>query len=1178
MASIFGRITNEVSAETFLGQVAGQTASLSNAAEALSQASDNPQAALTAIVNFVKDLPLPDIDQSSVIGQGFNLVGGLIPSDTSGLTGDLSSALENYFSGLDLNLTGQLGGFVQSFEAIYALLQIDFSLQEDGPDPASSSTAAAPPPPAAPPMPMMRTRGLGPVPPASTPGSEPSLLVQIQQAIQEAQGFLQVIPDPLTVPRLLEGILRMLQQAPRHLYPFQYLPVLDELRDKLETALAWEQMTGAELVDHLAESLTRVNQWLRDRLIRDRVQGTADALDQLSQQLPLTNLEADLVALTNGLQQLGQFVNQNNLSGAAGLVATLIPVRDRLLSALNQVDTLQQNGSFTETGRALNTLSDRLEQGMLQSIANLNPPSDLSIIGLLVGPVNNALGTTGFNPALTKISGFFDQFQNLLNQLNLQQVKATLQGVINGATSGVDGLRDLLIGATVNFTLLMDQVEQAIDSLGIEQIIQIMEDALNAFKQLLQDGIEAIFAPIRDFLLTTFTTLNNYIEAFDPQVVIEEVRKIIQVLTNILTDPQLLDIIDSFRGALDTVNNTLNQLHFQPVTDVVVEAIDIVRDIIKTTLALPLPDSLKSELDQAIRALPSPAELENGTDILEDRLTILLDGDPNQPTQDSLTSILNFIKVQPAKLVDKVKEYSPDKLIGDELSAPYQAFLGQMEAFSPTKLLEPVQAALEEVTTEIDQVANPRRLLEPLQAPFMEMLGFLDQIDPHALIDPLQETLSQGIHALTDNLPLEETNAVFDKIEEISLGMNEGVNLLTSLRDLFQDLQTRMGGLAAAKNQVSTLATSITAPLQNLSSIAPVQQAMGQIATTLTDLQAANLQARIETVLDQIRPPLQSLDGRNKLIALVSAHRGFPTSTLNAAPNSADKTTVTQFLSSFDPMAEGISRPLHSLANWLDSLESGQTRLTRFFTNWDAKYLGPQSPFNSLAQAGITAGELQSLLTDTIREQLTLSLEPIFELLDHFQAFFAGLLTEVDGFVGDLQAILADFLAITTALEELRDAINDLVETLENFDITFIATEVEQLFDQIRAKLLLISPERIGDIVGTTFTEILDLLNVNALLGAAELDVQFTRLIDLLRALDPGKLLIELLQPEFDKVVVFLERFDLVAPVDTFLGIIDRLQEELSTELDRTTDAYENMHGTITARTGSATASVSISS
>ncbi len=643
--------------------------------------------------------------------------------------------------------------------------------------------------------------------------------------------------------------------------------------------------------------------------------------------------------------------------------------------------------------------------------------------------------------------------------------------------------------------------------------------------------------------------MNSFITTFDPRVVIEELRQLIQVVTDILSNPQLLDVVDGLYKVLEQVNAELGTFSFKPATDAVVEAIGIVEGVLEIASSLPLPDSVRSELEAALRALPPSLAPITGE----------ITGGFESLINEGPKPILSEIKEGPARLIDVVQGYSPEQLIGDELSRPYTEFLDSMVAFRPSELLRPVQEALDGLKTQLNQAANPAQFLQPLEEPFDELMGLLDQFNPQELIQPLQEQLQSGIHSITEHLPLEETDAVFDQIGEITARIAQVVAAGLEFRNLVQTFNAQMAGLADGESQIQDLSNEIASKIDQVSDISELSDAASEVEGALDSIMAAPLQQVVETPLDTLIAKLDDMQTSTRLVDLVTAQRGFPRRELDALPGSPEKSAILALLEGFDPLDESFTVPLNALHTWRAELDVAKTDLASFFADWDDRYHGAQSPLTELRRPDLSAAEIKTLLSETLQREFSELFAPIFKVMNHFQDMFNALFSELFALLDALQATVADFLAIADSLQDLRGAINRLVQTLEDFDISFIATEIQSLFDGLKLKLGLFHPARIAAIVGRAFDDLLSLLDVNELLGADQLDRNYAGLLEILEDLNPGTLVTDLVQPEFDKILVFLARFDLSAPIDTFLALLDTLGQELETELTQTAEAYESM-------------------
>lgn len=1090
-----------------------------SAADSLAEMRDNPPAGIRQLADQLRRIELPKIDKTEELAEAFRALRAQLPTDTSAVTGQLSEAVDGFFGDLGGNLTGQLDSTLGAFGGLNSLSQLNASQPVDD---------------------------------------------DIVTRLQSMLGALDSIPEPLNVKTLLEYLLQGLQKFPRGIFPYRYLPFVDELRDKIETTLAWNAMKGTEIAAHLEESTLKLAHALRQTFVTDGVGVVSKRLDHVASKVNAPLIVNALDGMGTALSSVAQAVQGGNLSLVSSEIAALVQHRGDLEGALLQVDEMQvvvQKAQADFEG-----LPNELEDRALHFLGILQPPTDLSIVSGVFKPISALLEQSGLNVFLDKIEEFIASIRGVLDALNLNSIKDTLLNVIGGAVAAVDGLRNVLMRVTIEFSALMERVSDAIESLGISQVIQAMEDGLRNFIQLVRQTADTIFAPVRSFLHSIFETINGFLEQLDPSVVVSTIKNILSKFTDLLSNPQLLDAIDTVKGALDTVNGELANFQFKPGTDIVVQGIGIVEEALKIASGLPLPDSIKKELRDALNQLPK--SIDPAVDIISDGLDDIVEDGPKP--------FLLQVKVGPAKLVEIISQYSPEKLVNDCIGNTYQDFLTEMERFKPTDLLVPVQQALDVVKTEVRRIADPAALLGPLQEPFDELLALLDAIDPVAIIEPVNTQLQAGIQTIIDALPLEAANEIFDIVGGVADKIQSVADTLGAVHDFFDGFRQKLAGLADARTQAQTLGSEIASRIDTVSDLSGMSAAMAEVGNALTAIHAAGLSAVLVQSIGGLSAKLEGMDAKNKLAALAAQLVSFPKAQLALLPASLEKTNLETFLNEFKPLSAALAAPIDMMDRLPGQLHTQLQAFDQFLNEWDGRFLEPTGPIMRLHQPSLTVSELRTMLRETVQKQLMDSLDPIMQMIEYFQGGLDGILVQLAGLISDIQEILTDFLAITDALEEVRVAVNSLVDTLRNFNLNFIAEEFEAVFDALRGELAALSPAKIAEVLREAFDEILTLLDINQLIGAAALDASYLEIVTELRRLDPGKIIIDSLQPAFEAVLEFLMRFDLSVQIDAFLANIDRLKAELRAELTRVADAYEEMWNAIPSSIGPVTGKVTV--
>jgi hypothetical protein len=92
----------------------------------------------------------------------------------------------------------------------------------------------------------------------------------------------------------------------------------------------------------------------------------------------------------------------------------------------------------------------------------------------------------------------------------------------------------------------------------------------------------------------------------------------------------------------------------------------------------------------------------------------------------------------------------------------------------------------------------------------------------------------------------------------------------------------------------------------------------------------------------------------------------------------------------------------------------------------------------------------------------------------------------------------------------------------------------------------------------------LDLSQILPPSDVKKLDDDFAAVIAKLRALDPGKLVVGVVQPKFDTTVKpLIKAFDLSAALDAVAQMLANMKGDLKTQLEKVNVAYQGMLGAV---------------
>ncbi len=560
---------------------------------------------------------------------------------------------------------------------------------------------------------------------------------------------------------------------------------------------------------------------------------------------------------------------------------------------------------------------------------------------------------------------------------------------------------------------------------------------------------------------------------------------------------------------------------------------------------------MRTALRSALAMLPS--DLQPITDALTQSFDNLMEAGPKP--------VLSAVEDGPEWLAGKVTEFSPENLIGDQISVPYQDLVGKLAAFKPSDLLDPVQEALEDLLKRL-QALNPGPLLAPLEGLHRDLMAALDKLDPQALVRPLSELVTSLVDAILKIVPLDE---VFEQVDAVLRTIDEYFGVAAALQSALGKLSGVLDGLEEPGSPVQDLVDGVLGIVDQIPDVGALQPAFSAVSDAITATRSATLAPRIAAPLAILTDGLIALDPGTLHSTLVQAYRDFPRAAVEALPASEDRTLILAFLDGFNPLSPDFARPFRALQSWQAALNSSKAGLAEFFPRWDELYHRPGGPFAEFTGEGLSAEALRGMLGEAIESELGRPLSLVFEIVGQFKTFLGQIVTATGDFVTQLTEQLADLHLIPDAVQTIRNAIQELIERVRSLDLSFLADQVHDAFDRVKVKLgESIDPARIRADVEETFNQVIGSLRLDALLPQTEIsgiDGSYEEILEKLRGLDPGKLIVEEVQPDFEEIISPLLEFlhAVAAVIQAVLDRLDGLAAELEQELARTGGAYGRM-------------------
>lgn len=1132
MPTIFERIDGALQGNDLSVRVSVQSETLSGLITTVAGLIENPPDDLGDLSTALQALPLPDFAISGDFAATLTALAEAVPADLSSITDGLTGGL-GALQGQLGDLTGPLGRLLELVLAIYEATQVDLFCAPTAPpsgggtggsNGGSGGSGGSPPPP----------------PPAGGPPAPPA-------AVQQINGVLDLFPSPLTVESLLEWIYLGLRDFNLSEFHIVQVPILDDLRDPLVTLITWRNaMNAAELLGHMNNTLG-----LLEDTITGSVDGVFDPIEvsfqALLSQLPAATLAQTADDLALHLGSLRAAVLSGDLSATGPAVAAINTLLDNYV-------VIQQNVQnnlllhFATLDDRLATLDIDLDDQMGRLVSLLQPQS---LFHFIPTPSASALSVTGLGELETWLDTLIDWLEELVNRIDLSAIQEPLATVAGAMRDAVDALDAGLISVTLEVQSLFGEVEGLIDQIDLDALVDELETAIEDFQTALATQLEDLFAPVREAVSTIIGEISDGVDSFDPADIVAALQDALDKLTDVLEHPDVISAINAIRDAVEQTAQALESVSFTPLADQVITEIDKLTAIFEELDTSQLSTPLQLSLQAALAILPP--DLTPFSDPLLTRLGELVVEGP--------LPLLQAAQQQPQILLDQVRAFEPGRLLGGALSGPYQNLLQEMNAFQPSALLALAGAELEMLKDRLRENASPGQLLTPLEAPFAELLGAFDQLQPAAVVEPLESAIHDVIEAVLDALPVDETfqalDQVLDRVERVAQIGTDTVALLQRIIDLLE-------GLANPREQIDAWILSILTNVDAIGDASTLQPGLDAVEAALDETTASGLTARfgaptIQTMLDTLNP-------QERIVAVIQAYNGVPRSQLDALPASPEKTALLDVLNRFNPIDPVFAAPYQKPSELLEALTAAQTRVQTLLLDWDSQY-HEAGALADLRGLQATPANLRQWIGDALEAKAGRPIVALLSLAAPLAEVLGAFLARIQALVSALNAKLEALLLGPDSLGGIRDEIQELVDTLQNFNLGFLTESLSDVFAVLRGQFEAIDPASIRQTVDEAFEDMLDTLEIGLLIPPAqiaELDSDYQIVLDKLKTLDPEKLVVEVVQPEFEeKIIPLLEVFD---PTELLAALNDRLagiDEELKAEMARVNEAYQRMRDAV---------------
>lgn len=1162
MTTLPEQITDLLSSSNLTTNLQGQVSMVTDAASLLANLISNPPSEISDLIAGLSSTSVSSIRIPDALTQNFSGLANIIPDDLSAVTGGLDDILGDLGEFANKDTLSSISSYVGCLQAIADLLTIDLSLFDFGAQKSSASSSTASSADSSSSSadadsslgagggesggaPRDSSSGTN----SSSGAAEETARTKNLETLRGMRGVLDTFPDPFNAENVVKFLSAKLKGVPRHFINMRHVPIYDDLNQLLETMIQFADMDSAALQTHIQSTLTA----LKTALERDGqapLNRFTTSFNDLTTKINTTALDAEMVQLTVALQNIADAVGAADISGIDADVNTINTTLDSLLPRLNQILNEVFSGAASQSIAQLGRLPRELDLGMRRLQRMLQPSVSLDFFTVIDSLLNQSIKQSHLNEFTQAIADFFERITGALETLNSATIQTALGTVSDALESTLDGFDDAMLQLAARVSALFDEVDAALAKIDTQALREQIESAIEDMQNSLEETVNDLFEPVRNAVSSAVATIDTTVASFNPDDVAEALREVITQITDVLTSEEVTSAINSIRDAIERVTQQVQALSFSPVVDEVIDGIDQITGTLQSIEPSQLNAVTKGAIKVAVAVLPD--DLEEPRDYLIAELDRIVDEGP--------IPLVEQIKAPVEQLTNQVKALSPEKLIGDSLSKPFNDFIAELEKFTPSSLLAPVQNALDNVKDNVRDQIDLARLLKPLEDLYNNLVSQMDRFGPEQLVDPVERQITNLIDSLLEVLPEE---VIFEVLNKIISGIEFVTAIVTEVKLILKKIQSMVATLANPQEQLHSWLQPVLNLVDTMPDIASLQDLFDEVSDAVDKLTASELRTTLQGSTAPLLTALSDLEPQTMLTQLTSAYQNIDCTAVNALPDSPQKSSLLTALDRFNPLSSPMSRVFSNLQQWHDDLTEAMTAYETAMLSWDARFFVQGNPFTDLQISDVTTQTIKDLLREGIEEQAIAPVAKVLSSIGTAIATFNGPIGELENFVDSIEDMLEQITEGPGSLGEIRDTLNQLIERVQNINLQFLEDELNDVFDAVKQKFNDVSPTVFREALQAVIDETLDLIDISLLLPQEDInaiDQTYQELLDKLKDFDPGKLVINAVKPDFDnKVLPLIDTFDLSGPLDTLIERMDNLAAELGAELSRTDQSYKTM-------------------
>ncbi|ONG58580.1 hypothetical protein BKE38_02760 [Pseudoroseomonas deserti] len=1114
MPTLIDNLAASLDAAPLQQSLAGEVAKLQAAAEAAAALADGRSSGVTDVmarIAALAPLPLP-IDPSFVTALGAAKVA--LPADLGALTSGAAGQLAGFTTLLQDRLAPLLDKALAVAQAVEKLGALDLRCRAD--DVAEAK-------------------------PTSPAGQR---LQQVSAQVATTQSMLQALPQPLTAGSLLEHLLGGTLPDERSRVLVGGVPLLDDVLQPLQTALRWMRLDADGVAAHLAGSLDALRQRLQEAG-PDRLASTLTPLTALVPALRVGDVQAFAEAYRSAGEALATAIGAKataDIEAAADAMQAAVDGWVALRAALDPTFVVPLQPLLPRVTDTSQAMLDAL----LHLVVQLEPLDLSSSVAQI--PALRPGDTPEADAVAALLAPLIDLAEDLAEALNFSALSGPVGEVAEEAQAIADAVSSALSTLAIETRAAFAGVEQAVAAAGLTTLQARLQEGIAQTGTALRQGVGDAFAPMRQGLTAAVDGLEQALALLDAAAITAALQQVIDSIANVLEDPALGGAIRELLATLDEVAALLANLSFTPVTDEVVTLIETMTKGLRALQSTPLNGAVSSMLDAALEVLPP--DLEPVTDPLIDDFAELVEEGP--------IVVLMAVRDKPREVLDQIRSFDPGSLVGETLGAPYQQMLQTLEGFVPSSLLDGVREELDRQKRRLRSSVKPSEALAPVNAAFDSLLNALDGFSPDAVLAPMEaaveKTIQDAIAALPVDAAMSELNGVFGTIQALHDMLSEASSCMAQAIDAVTALTDANAQLDAWRD----------AALQRFDAIpagGAVDQALEDLRSALQATRHADLLAQHDSLAAPLVVALGALNPAQHLAAMVALQQrlrplvaGLPAGVLRSKVQAA--------VAAFDPLDPAQTGALRAAGQLAAALAASRTAMQSLQGSWDSLLHGAEGGLTAVAASAAGRAALRAELKDGLDAALAF-LRPLFARLVAALAPLQGLAQVLMAVRQKLQDGVGDLATGPASFQAIAQAVQQVVDTLRSIDLGFLREALDDTFRAVRGQIAALGPRPLAIALDREFAAVLDAISLEAILPPEEIaaiDDAYAGMVEQLRALDPQKLVADLLQPLFDETILpMVDALDLTPVIDSLIAAMQGLDDALREELGRVNTAYKSL-------------------